>query len=394
MNLIKYQILTLITFLSISAITVAQNADEIIALHIKAHGDTEKWETIKSMEITGRFTAFSVEEDFYAIKTDTGAYYAELHLGQHKVKESFNGTTGWTIDPWQDFVFPRELNSTEINVFEQKAEFFTPFYSYKEKGHKVELLGKQNVDGVDMYVIVLTRPSGKSETWYLDANTYLEYKCESVWTDFAYPAQAETFFDDFRTIDGLVIPFFVERTYYQRDRITQIENIEFNTNINSSLFEMPQSEEIKELTFMVGEWDVKVEAWSERRKRWYTADSTISTINFIATNLLQEKINYEVFFVQSKIINYTYNSATKKYRITVFNGFSSDVEVLEGNFTDSTFIAENTNISYGDSTQKIAFSQITISEIKQNSFVLEIMNSNDKGNTWNPGVKLTYIRKK
>lgn len=387
-----YQIFLIGIFLCSPPIVQAQDVDEIIAMHIEAHGGTEKWEAVKSMKITGKFTAFSEEKDIHILKTDNGEYYSELYMGQFKVKEAFNGKAGWTIDPWHEFLFPRELNKPEVNVFYQKAEFFTPFYKYKEKGHEVELLGKQNIDGIDVYAIKLTRPNGKSETWYLDANTYLEYKCESEWVGFAYDAPAESYFEDFRSVDGLVIPFYTERTFRQRDRITQIENIGFNTEIDKGLFEMPRSEKIKKLAFLEGDWDVKFEIWT-RRGSWHNLDNTTSSIKFIATNLLQEKINYDMNYVQSKIIDYTYNSSTEKYRITVFNGFSSDIEVFEGDFTDSTFSAENTNISYGDSIQNGTFSQIEISKIEKDSFIVEIKRSNDKGETWKPREKLSYNRR-
>ena len=393
MKLKIYQIFLISIFLCSSSFAQTQDVDEIITKHIKAHGGADKWEAVKSIKITGKFTAFSVEKDFFAIKTDDGAYYSELYLGQHKIIESFDGKTGWTIDPWQEFIFPRELNKTEVNVFYQKADFFTPFYKYKEKGYKVEFIGEENVDGVDTYVIKLTRPNGKSETWYLDANKYLEYKSESDWVDFAYPAPAESYFDDFRNVNGLVIPYFIERTFFQRDRITQIEDIEFNTEIDETIFVMPQSEEIKKLAFLVGEWDVKIDVWT-RYGSWYSIDSTVSTIDFVATNMLEEKIQYDRIFVQSKITDYTYNSSSEKYRLTIFNEFSSNIEMFEGNFTDSTFTVENTYISYGDSTQSNVFIRITYSDMEEDSFIVEIKRSNDHGKTWNPRDKFTYTRRK
>ncbi|MAE08256.1 MAG: hypothetical protein CL661_05800 [Bacteroidetes bacterium] len=393
MKLIVYYFF-LVSFLICNfSIIQAQDVDEIIAKHIKAHGDTDKWDNIRSMKITGSFTAFSVEKDFFAIKTDNGTYYSELYLGQHKVIESFDGKSGWTIDPWQDFIFPRELNKSEINVFNQKADFFTPFYKYKEKGYKVELIGEQNVDGINTYVIKLTRPNGHSETWYLDTNTYLEYKCESDWVDFAYDSPAESYFDDFRNVDGIVIPFFIERTFSQRDRILQIKDIEFNVDIDESIFEMPRSAEIKKLAFLIGEWNVKVDVWT-RSGSWYNIDSTISTISYIATNMIEEKIQYDRIFVQSNIVDYTYNSSTEKYRITVFNNFSSDIEIFEGNFTDSTFVVENTFISYGDSTQNNNPFQVVFSDIEKDSFIVGVNYSRDKGATWNPRDKFTYTRGK
>lgn len=392
MKTIKYYILLSVVLLNSTAIMYAQTADEIITKHIKAHGDSDKWETIKSMKIDGRFTAFSVEKDFFAIKMDT-AYYAELQLGQHEVIESFDGTSGWTIDPWQEFIFPRELNKNEIYVFNQKSDFFTPFYKYKEKGYKVEYIGEENVDGIDVYVIKLTRPNATPETWYLSTDTYLEYKCESNWVDFAYPAPSETYFDDFRTVDGIVIPFFVERTFYQRDRITQIADIEFNPEIDMSIFEMPQSNEIKKLSFLIGEWDVKVDVWT-RRGTWYNIDSTVSTFQYMATNLIEERITYDRLFVQSLIIDYTYNSSTDKYRLALFNSFSSDIEIFEGNFTDSTFYVDNSSISYSDSTQNNVFTRIVFSDLEEDSFIVEIKSTRDKGETWNPTDKLTYTRRK
>ena len=250
MNVFKFHIYVIISMCITPTIVMSQDVDEIIARHIKAHGDIEKWESIKNMEITGKFTAFSIEEDFYTIKTSKGEYYSDFYIGQHKVKEAFDGSAGWTIDPWHDFTFPRELNKPEVNVFYQKAEFFTPFFRYKERGYSVELLDNQNVDGMDMIVIKLTRQNDKAETWFLDAETYLEYKYESEWADFAYGVPAESYFDDFRNIKGLVIPFFIERTFWQRDRITRIEDINFNIDVDPDLFVIPRSEEIEILAFM------------------------------------------------------------------------------------------------------------------------------------------------
>jgi len=393
MKLLNREVLIMLLLVCVTPITMAQEVDEIIAKHIEAHGGADAWNAVQSMKISGRFAAFSVEEDFFALKTKGGAYYSELFLGQHKVIEAFDGQTGWTIDPWQDFVFPRELNKREVNVFQQKAEFFTPFYNYKEKGIEVELIGKQDVDGIDVFAIKLTRPDGNIETWYLDANTFLEYKYESNWVDFAYSAPAECYFDDFRTVKGLVIPYFIERTFFQRDRILQIENIDFNPKVDKNMFKMPRNEEMKRLSFLAGEWDVKVDVWSRRGNRWYTIDSTISEVGYTATNLLQEIICYERVFVQSKTINYSFNSETKIYRISVYNDFGSDIDIYEGNFTDSTFAVSNREISFGDSDENNSLYEIIFSNIAEDSFEINTKMSNDKGETWMPIEKLQYTRR-
>ena len=390
MNLIKRQFILISIFALFSTITYAQNVDDIIAKHIKAHGGAEKWDAIFSMAINARFTAFSEENEFYAIKSNKGEYYSDLTIGQFKVKEAFNGISGWTIDPWHEFTFPRELNKPEVNVFHQKAEFFTPFYKYKAKGVTVEYIGEENVDGIDTYVLKLTRPGGKSETWYLDKSTYLEVKSVSEWVDFATPVSAECYFDDFREINGVVIPFFVERMFGQRDRILVIEDVEFNSLDFVDIFEMPKSQEMQKLAFLAGEWEVKVETMG-RNNTWQMADQTTSSCYFEATNNLQQKISIHEYYVQSMIMNYSYYSISNKYRVVIYNGFTSNTNLYEGGFVNGVFKADNKGDVDPDSNTPLL--QLNLHDITEDAFVMEIKTSADKGNTWKSSYKLSFTKK-
>lgn len=386
------QIITLLMLICSPFLLMAQNVDEIIAKHLAAHGGVEKWNKVESLKITGQFTGFSEVKDFFSIKTSSGSFYSEYYLGQHKLIEGYDGKEGWTIDPWQGILFPRKINLAEENVFMQKAEFFTPFYKYKERGSKVEYVGKENIDGIDAFVLKLTRKNGKTETWYLNSETYLEYKCESDWIDFARGLPSESYFDDFRTVEGLVIPFYIERTFWQRNRVTAIEQIEINPEIDKSIFEFPRSEEIKNLEFMTGDWDVKVNVWSARRNDWFNIGSSSSTIEFASKNMLKENISYEQSFAITKIASYTYSQSTGKYRLAVFNDLYSEIDVYEGSFKDGELILDNSNISFGKEKEGEQKIQYIISPAEDGSFSIIMKNSTDGGVTWNPNEKFTYTR--
>ena len=97
--------------------TYAQDMDEIIKKHIDAHGGMKKYQAIETMEISGRFTAFSVEKEFKTIKTSNGSYYSNYHLGKHEVTEAFNDKKAWIIDPWFEIDYARNINQAEMNVF-------------------------------------------------------------------------------------------------------------------------------------------------------------------------------------------------------------------------------------------------------------------------------------
>lgn len=385
MNKKIYQLVLFCLMLCLPGLLAAENVESIIAKHIEAHGGQENWNKVESIKVLGQFTAFSIEKDFMAYKTRSGEYYADLQLGKHKVIEAFNGKAGWTIDPWQEITYARRINTGEENVFAQKAEILTPFFDYKEKGHKVEFVAKEKLEGLDVLVLKLTRNNGKEEKWYLDAKTYLEYKCESRWVDFAQELPSETFFDDFRKVGGLVIPFFVERTFWQRDRVMQIESVEINPTFDNKLLDMPKRDEIKKLAFLEGKWDVKMEVMS-RRGTWQSKGQTLSHINFSSTNVLQEKIKVERTFPINITLSYTFNDNCGKYRISLLQDLSSSFEVFEGDFVEEDFVFDNAK-------EKMAsFTQFTLSEIGDEGFTLTRRVSLDQGKTWHDRDKFTYIR--
>ncbi len=393
MRFTKHHIGLLIISICFSTFLNAQNVEDIIAKHLKAHGGTEKWDAIHSMEIKARFTAFSEENEFYAVKTSKGEYYSDLHIGQHKVKEAFNGTSGWTIDPWHEFLFPRELNKPEVTVFHQKAEFFSPFYKYKEKGRKVEFLGEENVDGIDTYALKLIRPEGTEETWYLDQETFLEYKSISKWVDFGIQQTAETFFEDFQEVNGLIIPFFVERMFGQRDRILGIEEVNLNVEVDEAIFKMPKSEEMQKLAILEGVWDVEIQK-PAINKTWATFDHTVSTVSFETTNLMKQNISVDDYYVQSMLLNYSYKADIGKYILTTYNGFTSGLDVFTGGFEDGVFSVDNTKTSFGVAGVALSIMQMKIYDISENAFTMEISSSRDKGESWNTAYKLNFKRKK
>jgi hypothetical protein len=228
----------------------------------------------------------------------------------------------------------------------------------------------------------------------LDANTYLEVKCESNWVDFAYRSPAESYFDDFRTVEGVVIPFFIERTFSQRDRILQIEEVILNVPVDENLLMMPQSQQMSQLDFLVGEWDVQVELYYAPRNLWYVADKTSSTIGFQSTNLLKEEISYNSVFVQNKLVYYSYYAPGEQYRMTLYNAFDSNIEVYAGDFGDSAFVYSNIPKYTVDTTLNTNYTQYAFQKITNDSLVLSISASDDRGENWTQQEKLTYVRMK
>lgn len=375
-----------------SLLIFGQNIETIISKHIEAHGGIENWKAISSMKITGKFTSFSETKDFQTIIAKPNLFYSEFGLGMYNVKEGMIGETSWTNNPWFDLNFARKTNSVEHNVILQKAEFSTPLFHYNEPGYKFEYKGKEELEGIEVFNIELTRPNGEVETWYLNSKTYLEHMSKSTWSDFANPTPQETFYSEFTKVGNVVIPFYIERVFSIRLRVTEIENVEFNIDIDKKLFNIPMSDEMHKLSFMEGDWNVKIDVLG--RNGWSTADSTSSTIKYMDNfNILQENISYVRYFPISIINNWTYNSDSKKYRISTFNDFYSNMDIIEGSFFSDSIVYDNVNISFDSTDNSKRYRRGIVKDIKKDSFNVEVASSQDKGASWIVVQKLFYTRK-
>jgi hypothetical protein len=121
------------------------------------------------------------------------------------------------------------------------ADIGGPLFEYKSKGHQVELLGKDKVEGTDVYKLKVTLKNGDVETIYIDADSYLEIKKETKRTVRGTEQDIEESIGDYKEVDGIVFPFAMEsgiKGSQQKERLT-IAKIELNVPADDSIFKMP-----------------------------------------------------------------------------------------------------------------------------------------------------------
>ena len=371
--------------------------EEIISRHIEAHGGKENWNVVEALELKGRFTSFSEVHDFYTLKTAGGEFFSSFNLGKHRVHEGYDGTTFWTIDPWQGFDFPRKINKAERHVIMQKAEFFSPFYRWEERGLRVDFQGKEEVDGLEMYVLTLTRPDMSAETWFIDTQTYLVYKSITPWVDFAFPLEAEAYYDDYREVNGLLLPHYVEQTFRTRHRVTVIEEVIINPAFDSQVFRMPPCPHMEKITHMAGLWDVQVEMIN-RAGNWQVVDTVSSGFEKLPGEGLQGSISYEVNFPVTTSFTINYNRRTDNYQLVVYNEFYSTTELFNGSFLDGSLIFDNlpepeqNETSAGANAQQ-PYMQFIFNFSDDKSFVVERKRSLNHGENWQDTERMTFHRK-
>jgi hypothetical protein len=147
---------------------------------------------------------------------------------------------GWTINPLQGITEAQALPEDQVKAAQSALYVGGELYNYKEKGSKVELVGRENIEGVNAYKIKLVNKEGKESVFYIDPSTYYVIKRETTnKVNGADVTSVSTFSNYKKTPFGLVVPYTTVTN--QGFEITMtINKIDFNVEVDPKIFEMPK----------------------------------------------------------------------------------------------------------------------------------------------------------
>jgi hypothetical protein len=187
----------------------AQTADEVVDKYITALGGKEKLLALKSIKMDGSLNV----QGF-----DVGVVTTILHGVGSRTDISVPGmgegyqimtpTKGWSFMPFQGQSAPEEVSEDMVKAGQTSLDVQSPLLNYKEKGHTVELLGKEKAEGKDCYKLKLTSKLGKVTTIFIDATTYYRIKTVSKATVNGEEMDVESVYSDFKTTpEGYVFAY-------------------------------------------------------------------------------------------------------------------------------------------------------------------------------------------
>ena len=236
-------ILALAAAMTLAAPAAAQTVDEIIAKNVEALGGMEKIKAVKTMRMTGKMTVGpGIEAPIVLELKRPNAMRLDITIQGMVGSQAFDGTTGWTLMPFQGSKVPQQMAADELKLAEEQAEMDGPLVDYKAKGNTVELLGKEKVEGADAYKLKVTLKNGAVRTLYIDAEHFLQIKDESKRTIRGAEMDTDTIIGDYKEVNGMMFPHSVDsgqKGSPQRQKMV-IEKIELNVPIDDARFKMPE----------------------------------------------------------------------------------------------------------------------------------------------------------
>lgn len=225
----------------VPAIGFTQSVDDLVAKNIAARGGAEVWNAVSSLKLTGWMDIGAESLVPYVLEQKRpNKMRLEFTFNEQTVVQAFNGEAGWKLRPFLNRTTPDPMTEDELLAMKDTADIYGLLIDYKTRGHSIELLGKEPVEGKDAYKLKVTLPEGTIRWVYLDADSGLEVKVEATRIVSRKEQIVETFYKEWKETDGLLIPSRQEtRTAGEKElHPLTVQTILVNPQIDDSRFTM------------------------------------------------------------------------------------------------------------------------------------------------------------
>ncbi|MEO1369051.1 MAG: hypothetical protein AAFX50_17890, partial [Acidobacteriota bacterium] len=218
--------------------------DQVIDKNIEARGGQDAWDKVESAKITGKMTmgpGMELPMTMYFMRP--GKVRMEMEMQGQQIIQAYDGESGWQIFPMMGKTDAQKMSDDEVRMVKRQADFEGPLLGWKDKGHNVELVGKEDVDGTEAYKLKVTLDSGDVAYTYLDAEYFLEFKQETTIANQAgQDMKANVVVGDYKEVSGLMLAHSMEFIPEGAPAGMQISfsAIEINPkDVDEKLFAMP-----------------------------------------------------------------------------------------------------------------------------------------------------------
>lgn len=226
-----------------SSILRAQSAEEIVAKAIAARGGAERIKAVQSERLSGKIRLGPGAEGPFSIELKRpGKLHAEFTLQGQTLIRTYDGKTGWVFNPFTQNKEAQPMSAEDMHSISEESDYDGPLVDYLAKGHQIAFVGKEERDGQPVYRLKLTQKNGDVRFYLFDASNFQLLKGETTRSIDGKTYPVETFFSDYRDVEGLIFSFKIESRSEGQDQQQSItiDKIDLNVPIDDSHFAKPQ----------------------------------------------------------------------------------------------------------------------------------------------------------
>ncbi|MFO0860197.1 MAG: hypothetical protein U0570_06535 [Phycisphaerales bacterium] len=220
------------------------SAKSLMEKYITAIGGREKLQGVKSRQMTLNMDmpANGMKGTVQVYQAPPAMAYSETEIAN--IGKFLQGSDGETV--WESNIMmgTRILSGKERDNFLRGLRFNAD-YDYEDTYREMTTTGADKVNDRAVYVVELVTKEGQKETRLFDQETGLLLVSRATMPSQMGDIASETFFSDYREVDGIKMPFKQTVKVMQNEMVTTVEKAALNVEIPASRFELPK--EVKDL---------------------------------------------------------------------------------------------------------------------------------------------------
>ncbi len=203
--------------------------DKIIEKVIETMGGKDKLLTVKTIKKMGNGEQQGVK---YPVN-----YYA-VHNISERSDFSFNGLTGYQIitkdsgfnfSPFGGMATPERMTDADVKLATDEFDLESPLVNYQAKGHTIDLMENEDIDGVDAIQLRANLKNGKTIFYFIDPDTYYIIRTTAKGVSNGQEfSNTSNYYNFKKTKEGILFPFTVDNVTF--------DNIELNIPLDDKLF--------------------------------------------------------------------------------------------------------------------------------------------------------------
>jgi outer membrane lipoprotein-sorting protein len=219
--------------LSLSFSAMAQTAQEIVSKHLNAIGGEDAWKKVTSMISEGNMKVQGAEVALKMSVLNGKGSRQDISVMGMTGYQIMTPTGGWNYMPFQGQTKPEPVTEDVVKENADQLDAQGALVDYKTKGHTVELLGKEDIEGTEAYKLKVTHKSGKTETIFIDPSSYYILRSISKQKANGQEMDVTTNFSNYKKLpEGIVIPMSITLPFGE----LTLTKVEVNKPVDEKLF--------------------------------------------------------------------------------------------------------------------------------------------------------------
>jgi outer membrane lipoprotein-sorting protein len=218
---------------------MSQSLDDILKEHFSAIGQDNILK-VNTQKLTGKMIQGGIEIPFILMSKRPDKIRIEGTFQGLTFIQNYNGKEGWNLNPFAGVTDPQPMSEEDLKEIHYQADMDGMLWNWNEKGYTVTFDGKDDMEGTSCYKIKVDTKAGDSFTYYIDADSYLILRSNSKMQRLGNEIESDTYNSNYSMVEGIAVPGKIETK--MKDQVMGtlvIENVEFNTELDDTLFEKP-----------------------------------------------------------------------------------------------------------------------------------------------------------